>query len=57
VTKNLEKLVRNYWRISKIVGVLLTLWNYAMWTEPFNIIKAVGIIIIAAGLAFLAINV
>ncbi len=57
MTKNLEKLVRNYWRISKIVGVVFTLWSYTMWTEPFNIIKALGIIIGIAVLTFLAINV
>ena len=57
MTKNLEKLVKNYWRISKIVGVVFTLWNYAMWTEPFNIIKAILLICAAAVLTFLAINV
>ena len=57
MTNKIEKLVKNYWRIGKIVGVVFTLWNYAMWTEPFNIIKAVSIIIGVAGLTFLAVNV
>lgn len=54
--KKMEKLVKNYWNISKIVAVLLTIWNYAMWTEPFSFAKAIVMIIGGAVVTFLAIN-
>ena len=56
MNRKIEKLVRNYWSISKIVGVLFTLWNYGMWTEPFNIVKAVLIIIGVSVGTFIVIN-
>ncbi len=52
----MEKLVRNYWTISKTVAVLLTIWNYAMWTEPFNFAKAIVMISGGSVVTFLAIN-
>ena len=56
MTKKMEKLVRNYWNISKIVAVLLTICNYAMWTEPFSFAKAIVMIIGGSVAIFLAIN-
>ena len=56
MTKKMEKLVRNYWNISKIVAVLFTIWNYTMWTEPFSFAKVVVMIIGGSVVAFLAIN-
>ena len=56
MTKKMEKLVKNYWTISKIVAVLFTIWNYAMWTEPFNFAKAIVMIIGGSVVTFLAIN-
>ena len=52
----MEKLVKNYWTISKIVAVLLTIWNYAMWTEPFSFVKAIVMIVGGSVVTFLAIN-
>ena len=56
MNRKLERIMKNYWSISKIVGVLFTLWNYGMWTEPFNIVKAVLIIIGVSVAIFLTIN-
>lgn len=55
--RKLEKIMKNYWSISKIAGVLFTLWNYGMWTEPFNIVKAVLLIIGVSAGTFIVINV
>ena len=57
MNRKLEKIMKNYWSISKIVGVLFTLWNYGMWTEPFNIVKAIILIISASVGTFIVINV
>lgn len=57
MTKKMEKLIRNYWSISKIVAVVLTICNYSMWTEPFNFIKAIVILILGSFAMFIAINV
>lgn len=51
-----RKLIRNYWNISKTVAVLLTIWKYDMWTQPFNFIKAIVLIIEGSVVMFLAIN-
>ena len=56
MTKKMEKLVKNYWTISKIVAVLLTIWNYAMWTETFSFVKAIVMIVGGSVVTFLAIN-
>lgn len=56
MANNVRKLIRNYWNISKIVAVLLTIWNYEMWTQPFNFIKAIVLIIGGSAVMFLAIN-
>lgn len=53
----MEKLIRNYWSISKIVAVVLTICNYSMWTEPFNFIKAIAMLVIGSVATFIAINV
>ena len=57
MTKKMEKLIRNYWSISKIVAVVLTICNYSMWTEPFNFIKAIATLVIGSVATFIAINV
>ena len=57
MTKKMEKLIRNYWSISKIVAVVFTICNYSMWTEPFNFIKAIAIHVIGSVVTFIAINV
>ena len=57
MTKKMEKLIRNYWSISKIVAVVLTICNYSIWTEPFSFIKAIVILIIGSVATFIAINV
>ena len=57
MTKKMEKLIRNYWSISKIVAVVLTICNYSMWTEPFSFIKAIVILVIGSVATFVAINV
>lgn len=57
MTKRVEKLIRNYWNISKIVAMVLTICNYSMWTEPFSFIKAIGMLVLGAVVTFLVINV
>ena len=57
MTKKMEKLIRNYWSISKIVAVVFTICNYSMWTEPFNFIKAIAMLVIDSVATFIAINV
>ena len=57
MTKKIEKLIRNYWSISKIVAVILTICNYSMWTEPFSFIKAILMLILGSVVTFVAINV
>lgn len=56
MTKRVEKLIRSYWNISKIIAVVLTICNYSMWTEPFNFIKAIGMLVLGAIATFVAIN-
>ena len=53
----MEKLIRNYWSISKIVAVVFTICNYSMWTEPFSFIKATVILVLSSVAAFIGINV
>lgn len=57
MTKKIENLIRNYWSISKIIAVVLTICNYSMWTEPFNFIKAIAMLVISSVAMFIAINV
>ena len=57
MTKKMEKLIRNYWSISKIVAVVFTICNYSMWTEPFSFIKAIAILVIGSVATVIAINV
>lgn len=57
LNKKLEKLEGTYWKIGKIVGVLFTLFNYQMWVEPFNIIKAILLIVGISIVTFIAINI
>jgi len=56
MNKKLEKLEGTYWKIGKSVGVLFTLFNYQMWVDPFNIIKAILLIVGVTIVAFIAIN-
>lgn len=53
----MEKLIRNYWSISKIVAVVFTICNYSIWTEPFSFIKAIAMLVIGSVATFIAINV
>lgn len=55
--RKVEKLIRNYWNISKIVAVLFTIWNYGTWTEPFSFIKAIVMLVLGSVATFIAINV
>lgn len=57
MTKKIEKLIRNYWSISKIMAVILTICNYSTWTEPFSFIKAILMLVLWAVATFAAINV
>lgn len=57
MTKKMEKLIRNYWSIGKIVAVVFTICNYSMWTEPFSFIKAIAILVIGSVATFIVINV
>lgn len=57
MTNKIEKLIRNYWSISKVVAVVFTICNYSMWTEPFSFIKAIAILILGSVAMFIAINV
>ena len=57
MTKKMEKLIRNYWSISKIVAVVLTICNYSMCTEPYSFIKAIMILVLGSVATFIAINV
>ena len=57
MTKKMEKLIRNYWSISKIVAVVLTICNYSMWTEPYSFIKAIMILVLGSVATVIAINV
>lgn len=56
MNNKLKKLEGTYWIISKIAGVLFTLFCYQMWTEPFNVIKAVLLIISVSIVTFITIN-
>ncbi len=52
----MEKFIRKYWSISKIIAVMFVIWNYEMWIEPFNFGKAILWIIAGSVVTFLAIN-
>lgn len=56
MTKKVEKLIRNYWSISKIIAVVFTICNYSMWTEPFSFIKAIFILVLGLVATFITIN-
>lgn len=56
MTKKVEKLIRNYWSISKIIAVVFTICNYSMWTEPFSFIKAILILVLGLVATFITIN-
>jgi uncharacterized membrane protein YgaE (UPF0421/DUF939 family) len=53
----MEKLIRNYWSISKIIAVVITICNYSIWTEPFSFIKAIVILVLGSDVTFIAINI
>lgn len=56
LNRKLEKLEGTYWKIGKIIGVLFTIINYQMWTNPFSIAIAVLLIIGVSVCTFIAIN-
>lgn len=57
MTNKMETLIINYWSVSKIIAVVLTICNYSMWTEPFSFIKAIAILVTGSVATFIAINV
>lgn len=57
MTNKMETLIINYWSVSKIIAVVLTICNYSMWTEPFSFIKAIAILVIGSVATFIVINV
>jgi len=57
MNRELEKVENTYWKISKIIGVLFTLINYQMWTNPLHIVKAVFIVVGISVGVFIAVNV
>jgi hypothetical protein len=54
---DLKKVESRYWRISKIISVVVVLFQYLRWTEPFNIIKALLMIIGISVVTFCGINI
>lgn len=56
MNRKLEKLESTYWKIGKIIGILFTIINYKMWTDPFNIVIPILLIIGVSVGVFVAIN-
>lgn len=56
LNRKLEKLEGTYWKIGKFIGVLFTIINYQMWTDPFNIAIAILLIMGVTICVFIAIN-
>lgn len=53
----LTKIEGTYWKIAKIVSVLVAIINYKFWTQPYSFMKAVLLIIGVAVGTFIVINV
>ena len=56
-TKKTEKIEKTYWKISKIVSILVLIIGYKFWTMPYSIVKAILLLIGVAVGTFIAINV
>ena len=56
-TKKTEKIEKTYWKISKIVSILVLIIGYKFWTIPYSIVKAILLLIGVAVGTFIAINV
>jgi hypothetical protein len=56
VKSEVKKVESIYWEVSKIISLVVVLFRYQMWTEPFNIIKALLMIVGIAVVAFGGIN-
>lgn len=54
--EKLKKIETTYWKISKIVSVLVLIIGYKYWTMPYSIVKAVILLIGVAVGTFVAIN-
>ena len=54
--EKLTKIETTYWKISKIVSVLVLIIGYKYWTMPYSIVKAVILLIGVAVGTFVAIN-
>lgn len=52
-----EKIEGTYWKLAKVISVLLTIINYKIWTMPYSIVKAILLLIGVAVGTFIAINV
>lgn len=52
-----EKIEGTYWKIAKIISVLVIIINYKIWTIPYSIVKAILLLIGVAVGTFIAINV
>lgn len=57
MNRKLEKLEGTYWKLAKVISVLLTIINYKIWTMPYSIVKAILLLIGVAVGTFIAINV
>lgn len=57
MNRKLEKLEGTYWKLAKVISVLLTIINYKIWTMPYSIVKATLLLIGVAVGTFIAINV
>ena len=54
--EKLKMIEAAYWKISKIVSVLVLIIGYKYWTMPYSIVKAVILLIGVAVGTFVAIN-
>lgn len=54
--EKLKKITTTYWKISKIVSVLVLIMGYKLWTMPYSFPKAVVLLIGVAVGTFVAIN-
>lgn len=55
-TNKLKMIETTYWKISKIVSVMVLIVGYKYWTMPYSIVKAVILLTGVAVGTFVAIN-
>lgn len=53
----LKKIEQKYFKMSKLVAGLFILLNYAMWTSPFSLMKAIVIWLLVMLVTFVFINI